>query len=52
MAITKFTMSEEIKVAQEKDKRKISAFVKEAGKNSVEELTEDEKESLQKNLTR
>lgn len=46
MGFTKFTVSEKVTIASEKDKQKIAATLKTAGKSSVDELTDEEKEKL------
>jgi hypothetical protein len=52
MAITKFTVSENVEASRQKEQEAIRSFVKKAGKTSVEELTDTEKENLQNTLTK
>lgn len=51
MAFTKFTVSENIQAARDEENKRIAAFVKQAGKKSVEELTDEEKEKLNARLS-
>jgi len=52
MGFTKFTVSENVEAAREDERKQITSFVKQAGKDSVEELTDQEKEKLQNRLTK
>lgn len=52
MGFTKFTQSESVEAHRQEEKEKISAFVKQAGKSKVEELSDDQKAELQQRLTR
>lgn len=50
MGFTKITVSENVQAMRDEENKKISAFVKSAGKKSVEDLTEEEKNQLQAQL--
>lgn len=50
MGFTKITVSENVQAMRDEENKKISAFVKSAGKKSVEELTDEEKQQLQNKL--
>lgn len=52
MGFTKFTQSESVEATRQEEREKITAFVKEAGKQKVEDLTDEEKEKLQTRLTK
>jgi hypothetical protein len=52
MGFTKFTQSESVETHREEEKKKISSFVKQAGKEKVEDLSDEQKEELQQRLTR
>lgn len=47
MGFTKITVSENVQAVRDEENKKISSFVKSAGKTSVEELTDQEKQQLQ-----
>jgi hypothetical protein len=52
MGFTKFTQSESVEAHREQEREKIASFVKQAGKEKVEDLSPQEKEDLQNRLTR